>query len=429
MANSGSLVAEISSGFMEMESELTVLSTLAEDMGRQIGARIIIVDNRGIVMGDSVRVGGHLGRELPRQEVEESLAGGIGSSVQYSIASEQWVMQVAVPIMIENDVIGSVFLSSSLDQVYEILRDIRSFLIIATILALVLVGFIAALMAKSVTTPIVELTSATKEMAIGNLTQQIPVRSRDEIGQLANQFNDMSVQMKETNSKLREFVANASHELRTPLTTINLLVNSLKEYADEKELRDEFIKDIEGETKRLVSLVSDLLNLARLEREDDVQLKKPLNFTNLVKETTAAAKSRVERQGLKLEYLDDGKDHVVVGIAEELKQVIYNLIDNAIKYTSPGGDIRIEVREKEKRVLVAVSDTGCGIPQTDLENIFTRFYRVDKARSREMGGTGLGLSICREIIAHHGGEIWVESDGEKGSIFYVSLDQESVKKN
>ncbi len=429
MSNAGKLVAEIATVFVKNETDLVALSSLTKEVSRQINARVIIVDRRGLVLGDSVRAGGLLGRQLNRPEIENALRGDIGSSIQYSAVTEQRIMQVALPVLEADEIIGVVFLASSLEDVYEILRMVGSFLVMATLLSLVLAGFLATFLSKTVTNPIKELTEATREMAAGQLEQKIVAHNRDEIGQLAGQFNIMALKVTETNKRLREFVANASHELRTPLTTINLLVASLKDHASEKEIRDEFIKDIDKETQRLIKLVEDLLNLARLERKGNVLLKEPLDLIKLARETAASVVRLVEAQGVSLSCVNREENIEIMADEEKIKQVMLNLLDNAVKNTLPRGYVRLEVRKEAGFASVLVTDTGCGIPPHDLERIFQRFYRVDKARSREHGGTGLGLAIAREIIKQHGGKIWAENRAEGGSLFCFTLPLSNIKKD
>ncbi len=429
MSNAGEWVAERAVVFVRHETDLVALSSLTEEVSRQINARVIILDRRGLVLGDSVRAGGFLGRQLDRPEIEESLTGEIGSSIQYSALSGQQIMQLAVPVIEAGEVIGAVFLASSLEHVYETLRAVGFFLVAATLLALVLAGILATFLSKTVTNPIEELTMATREMAAGQLEQKIVVRNKDEIGQLAGQFNIMALRVTETNKRLREFVANASHELRTPLTTINLLVASLKDHADEKEIRDEFIEDIDKETQRLIRLVEDLLNLARLEREGSVLVKEPLDLIKLAREAAASVVRLAEARGLRLSCVNREQDIEIMGQEETIKQVLVNLLDNAVKHTLSGGRVRLEVRKEAGFASVVITDTGCGIPPADLEKIFQRFYRVDKARSREVGGTGLGLAITREIIKKHGGKIWAENRAEGGSMFCFLLPLSNIKKD
>lgn len=429
MSNAGKLVAEMSTVFVRNETDLVALSSLTKEVSRQINARVIILDRRGLVLGDSVRAGGLLGRQLNRPEIENALRGDIGSSMQYSAVTGQRIMQVALPVLETDEIIGAVFLASSLEDIYETLRMVGFFLVAATLLALVLAGFLATFLSKTVTNPIKELTEATREMAAGQLEQKIVVHNRDEIGQLAGQFNIMALKVTETNKRLREFVANASHELRTPLTTINLLVASLKDHAGEKEIRDEFIEDIDKETQRLIRLVEDLLNLARLERKGNVLLKEPLDLIKVAREAAASVVRLAEARGLRLSCVNREQDIEIMGQEETIKQVLVNLLDNAVKHTLSGGRIRLEVRKEAGFASVVITDTGCGIPPADLEKIFQRFYRVDKARSRELGGTGLGLAITREIIKQHGGKIWAENRAEGGSMFCFLLPLSNIKKD
>lgn len=219
---------------------------------------------------------------------------------------------------------------------------------------------------------------------------------------------------------LREFAAIASHELRNPLNNISMLVHTLSN-TDNEEVRGEFIKDLEIQTQRLVDLVSNLLDLARLERGKDNSPRTIINLTKLVREAVNTNDSRLKKQGLELDYQEKNKELPVYGNVEELKQVIQNLLENASKYTPSGGRIQIEVSENAEGAMVSIKDNGFGIPNSDLEKIFERFYRVNKAYSREKGGTGLGLSICREIMLRHQGKIWAESQERTGSTFYVVL--------
>lgn len=422
LQRTGKLAAEFIAVYLRENADPVILSSMAENFSQQINARVLIVDPEGFVLGDSVRIGGFLGTRLERKEIEEALEGRVGRSIQYSRISEQWVLQVALPVFDgeKGDTPqGVVFLSSSLNPVYETLAAIRRFLIISTLLAMAFAGALTVFFAHRITEPIKKLTAAAQQIAEGHLDQNIPVTSRDEIGQLARQFNLMATRLKEMNQRLTRFVADVSHELRTPLASILLCLQSLQNYEMEREEQKEFLGDINQETQRLIYLVEDLLELTR--REEVADKRKITSLKELLQEVLEVTLPRVERKGLKLFREIPQKLPYLYVSPEALKRVLFNLLDNAIKYTPSGGWLKLRAQEIPGAVKVAVQDTGYGIPREALPHIFERFYRVDKARSRELGGTGLGLAICKEIVEFYGGEIGVESQEEKGSTFFFTL--------
>jgi signal transduction histidine kinase len=422
LTRSAKLVADFSVPYIQGTPDVVTVSRLAEDFARQIASRVIVTDHRLRVVGESERIGGLVGSVLEREEAMAALEGNIGQSIQYSEQSRQWVMQVAVPVREDERILGTVFISSSLAMVYRVLGDILRFLQVATVLALLFAGLLGILLAHRITVPVKTLTLATQRMARGDLTQRVRVNSKDEIGLLAGQFNVMASRVQEMTRQLREFVANASHELRTPLTSLNLMVKTLRDYDLDKKERAEFLDDIDTELERMIHLVENLLDLTRLDRlagEDTMQVT---NVVPLVSETLEMLQKRAEQKGITLSWSLPASSLSALVVAHQIRQVVFNLVDNAIKYTQPGGRAKVSLRREQAALVLTVSDTGVGIPKEAREKIFERFYRVDKARSREQGGTGLGLAIVREIVQHHGGRVWVEEPLEgMGSIFIVTL--------
>lgn len=421
LERTGLLAAEFMEPFLKEDVDPILLSSVAESFSRQFNARVIVVDSRQMVLGDSVRIGGLLGTGLDRREVETALGGGVGESVQYSEKSDQWVLQVAVPVESEDSdqVLGAAFLSSSLTPVYETISTVQRFLIISTLVSMAVAAGLAILISHHLTEPIKELTDAARQMAEGKLEQKIRIRSRDEIGQLARQFNIMASRVREMNQRLTRFVADVSHELRTPLASMLIGIQSLQNYQMEPEEQQEFLNDINQQTQRMIYLVEDLLELTRRQEVADTQEIVPLAL--LIKEVLETTEPRVKRKGLTLFREVEEELFYLHASPEALKQVLFNLLDNAIKFTPPGGWLKVKTQTTPDEVTITVEDTGCGIPQDSIPYIFERFYRVDKARAREMGGTGLGLSICKEIVELYGGSISVISQENKGSAFSITL--------
>jgi len=218
----------------------------------------------------------------------------------------------------------------------------------------------------------------------------------------------------------RDFVANVSHELKTPLTAIKGYVETLLTGGlDDRENNLRFLRKVEGHANRLTALITDLLSLSRIESGEAVARREAVE----VKEVLAASMARLapgaEKKGVRFEMGLPEESLKILGDTEALNQIFDNLIDNAIKYTESGGRISALLSRQEGKVVLEVEDTGVGIPAEDLPRVFERFYRVDKARSRELGGTGLGLSIVRHLVQALDGEIRVRSSLGEGSVFTV----------
>ncbi len=418
----GRFLAEYVAGQMQEEPDPVRLSGMAERFGRQLPVRqtrIIILNRDGIVVGDSVRVGGFLGQSLDRPEVHAALSGNIESSIQTAEQTNQKVAQVAVPVRYENVVIGAVFISTYLDEIEGLLAEVRSLLLITTLVAMAVVGGGSIILARRLTGPLEVLTRATAQIAEGKFDQQIPVYSRDEIGQLAHQFNLMAARLNYYTRNLQNFASNVSHELRTPLASLSLLAKSLKEYEMDPEQRQEFLEDLDRELDRLIALVNDLLELTRLEQKN--QQQQAVDLKEVLQEAIEQIQPRFKSSGVQLLSVLPDSPAVVYGSSVQLRQAIDNILDNALKHTSPDGRVRVALDVGGDEALVTIADSGCGIPEEDLPHIFERFYRVDRARSRDMGGTGLGLAIAREIATAHNGRIWAESTPGEGSIFSLSI--------
>jgi signal transduction histidine kinase len=217
----------------------------------------------------------------------------------------------------------------------------------------------------------------------------------------------------------RDFVANASHELKTPVASIRAAAETLRDGAiDDPIAAHRFTEQLERDTDRLGRIVSDLLDLSRLETGSE-RLER-VAVDAIAQDEVTRRREQAEAAGLSLTVQVDGVP-AIRGSARDLALMTGNLIDNAIRYTGRGGSVSVEVRAERDAVLLRVADTGAGIPQRDLPRVFERFYRVDQARSRETGGTGLGLSIVRHVSENHGGEVTVTSELGQGSTFEVRL--------
>jgi two-component system sensor histidine kinase SenX3 len=249
------------------------------------------------------------------------------------------------------------------------------------------------------------------------------LEQRREIG--SEEVDSVSLaELRRVNKIRRDFVANVSHELKTPATSLKLLAESLVEIMDEDPDQARFFAEqLKNETDRLAQLITDLLDLARLESEEGVQNPALVDVRSILMAVIARLRPAAHLKNITLSWKrsTNAAPYTVWGDETQLVSMFANLVDNAVKYTPRGGRVEVSDESNESEIVVRISDTGIGIPEKSLTRIFERFYRVDKARSKETGGTGLGLSIIRHVAENHGGRVTVESAPREGSTFTVNL--------
>jgi signal transduction histidine kinase len=234
-------------------------------------------------------------------------------------------------------------------------------------------------------------------------------------------------ELQRVNKIRRDFVANVSHELKTPATSLKLLAESLVDILDEDPDQARFFaEELRNETERLAKLITDLLDLTRLESSEGIQNPQSVDVRSVLMVVLARLRPAARHKNISLSWKRSGKaaQYTVRGDETQLTSMFANLVENAVKYTPTGGRVEVTGESDESEVVVRVSDTGIGVPEKYLGRIFERFYRVDKARSKETGGTGLGLSIVRHIAENHGGRVSVKSNLGEGSTFTVCLPRE-----
>lgn len=325
------------------------------------------------------------------------------------------------PIRLKSgDVIGYIELAQSLKQVDSTLRDLATLIILSIAAGLVVAAFGGWFIAGNILGPIDRVTlTAQKITRARDLGRRINVPDTvDEVGRLAMTFNEMLARIEDLFRAQQRFVADVSHELRSPLTAVRGNLDLLKRGAsDDPEERAQMIEAMDSETARMSRLVSDLLLLARQDSGVPIS-KQPIELDTLMLEVYRQAQLTAKGVTLVLGAEDQA---IIVGDRDRLKQVLLNLVDNAVKYTTQGGKVTLSLTKDDTWVKIAVQDTGIGIAPENIPNLFDRFYRVDKARSRDAGGTGLGLAIAKSVVEAHNGKITVESEVGKGSTFTVWL--------
>ena len=307
-----------------------------------------------------------------------------------------------------------------LDNVRHVLRQSQTILFWSAIGGALLVGGASFFIAGTAIDPIKRLTSAMAEIGSDQLDRRISTTRTDEVGRLAAAFNAMLARLEEAFARERQFIADASHELKTPLTVINANAQLLKRWGnDEPQVRAESLDAIITESQQLAGMVSGMLTLAKADSGDQIP-KEPLLIDRLAADVVAHARPRAERKALALEVHLPKTEALVIGDESLLRQLLNNLIDNAIKFTE-SGRIDVTVTAQDAVVGIDVTDTGVGIEPETAERLFDRFFRSDASHSRVIEGTGLGLAIVRSIARIHGGTVTAAPRPGGGSIFHVVL--------
>lgn len=320
----------------------------------------------------------------------------------------------------DGEAIAIAQVAEPLDNVQHVLRQARTILFWSAIGGALLVGAASFFIAGTAIDPIKRLTKAMTEIGSDQLDRRIPTTRTDEVGKLAAAFNAMLARLEEAFARERQFIADASHELRTPLTVINANAQLLKRWGnDEPVVRDESLDAIITESQQLAGMVSGMLTLAKADSGDQIP-KEPLLLGRLIGDVIAQARPRAERKSLELRAHLPASETIVVGDESLLRQLLSNLIDNAIKFTD-NGRIDVTLSSLNGSAIIDVADTGVGIASETAERLFDRFFRSDASHSRVIEGTGLGLAIVRSIARIHGGSVTAAPRPGGGSVFHVVL--------
>ena len=431
-----SQAAVMASALMELESlsaeQVERVMNMLDSMGL---SRIVVTDPAGLILYDSLTNGNQNSdseEEQPAQEADpgpeyryalyqEVVLALRGNDVAYSrYADQAFISTAASPVVYRGMTIGAIYVVE-VDEaqgalLYSLQQNLRTISLVIAAVTLVMSTFFS----KMLTTRITALLRAIRIVGEGEYGHRLQPVGRDEMAQLAEEFNQLTDRLQTTEEVRRRFVSDASHELKTPLASIRLLADSIlqNDQIDLETVRD-FVADIGSEADRLTRITEHLLALTRLDslpagKTDPVDVSAVTRHAVSMLQPVADAADVSVEAALK-------PDCVIRCTEDDLYQVCFNLVENAIKYNVPGGRVFVSVYSDGEQVLLEIEDTGVGIPEEDLPKIFNRFYRVDKARSRAAGGTGLGLSIVRDTVRRHGGWVTARPRSPMGSVFTVGF--------
>ena len=417
MKSSVKLIEAALSGLKQLDEENVskALSTI-----RETGvSRILVTDTAGRILYDTREENGAVGLYAFYTEIVEALEGYDAFYCYYD--STAFLSRMASPVVYHNQIVGAVYTYEYDTKQADILKSFQTNLIrISSLIALGVLG-LSVLLSRMLTAQITDLLGAIRKVREGAYSHRAAVKGSDEIAQIAAEFNSLTDRLQTTEDARRRFVSDASHELKTPLAGIRLLTDSILQTGDiDPDTTREFVGDIGREAERLTRITENLLRLTRLD-SGAVQPVQPVAVAPVLERVSRMLAVVARDKGVTLTW-EAADDAVVLATEDDVHQILYNLMDNGIKYSGADGFVHAAAAVDGDWVVMTVTDNGIGIPPEDLPHIFERFYRVDKMRSRAIGGTGLGLSIVKDTVESRGGQIAAAArEGVAGTVFTVRL--------
>jgi signal transduction histidine kinase len=330
-------------------------------------------------------------------------------------------MSVLAPIASNMSIRGYVAVHMPMSEVYAERESILLNLHIVEVTILLLTLMIIIMMNFWIFRPVKKITLGAQQLAAGNYKNKVVIKQNDEMGYLAKTLNYMASEMNEANENQHKFISNVSHDFRSPLTSIKGYVEAIKDKVIPYEMQDKYLDIILAETNRLTKLTQELLSLDNIDNRTKKINYTDFNINKLIKDTALSFEIACTNKNIKFNLALEGSELFVNADYGKIQQVMYNLIDNALKFSHNGSTIDIETTYKNKKVYVSVKDHGVGISSKDLPKIWNRFYKADSSRGKDRTGSGLGLSIVREIIQSHDQKITVVSTEGAGTEFYFTL--------
>lgn len=393
----------------------TTVADVVEQIESLKATRLIVTDLSGNALYDSD--GASPGTYMLFPEILTAIEGYDVCTWEYRSGVVD--ARAAAPITYSDTIVGCVYMTE-----YDIVQGglIHSMQVTVLRITLLLVAMVIVFTLFFSNTFSRRLNKVMTSMRIiqnGDYTHKVNMGGNDELTVLGNEFNDLAERLRTSEEKRSRFVSDASHELKTPLASIKLLTDSILQYDMDPETIREFVSDIGAEAERLNRMTAKLLSLTKAEGTAGAE-SEIIYMAPTIRRVAKMLRQQAQQADIHVE-LELERDVPVLILEDDLYQIVFNLMENGIKYNTPGGTLTVSLRRAEDNAILEVSDTGVGIPEDAVEHIFERFYRVDKARSRASGGSGLGLSIVRTIVQRNRGQIQVSSAPGQGTTFTVTF--------
>ncbi len=384
--------------------------------------RGVITNTSYTILYDTNKESALIGKVFMRDTLKDAMQ-GLQTSYSEKPDGGQRMISVAVPVKNNEGIIGCVYLAQNIATIDTTVAATRTSMAVFSVLIIVLIGLLSVGMGYVITSPIEQFRKAAREISKGNFSIRMKVTGHNELAQMSETFNYMCEELDSFEEQRRKFVSDASHELKTPMAGIKLICDSIlnAENIDMQTVR-EFLSDMSDEVDRLTRIIDRLLVLTKLTSDTSAlrleETELSVIIENVIKKITAIAEEK--DIVVYADYADDARLPVALDY-DRIYEAIYNIVDNAVKYTPNGGFVHITLQNEDKFQRIDIEDNGPGIPEGEKDKIFDRFYRLDDSRARDTGGTGLGLAITKEAVLMHGGSIEVNNSDEGGSIFTIRL--------
>lgn len=396
------------------EENVTEALAVVEETGL---SRILVTDGAGRVLYDTRETGSAVGEYAVYTEIVQALLGNDAFSCSYR--SGAFRSRASSPVLYQNQIIGAVYAYEYDTEQAALLEGLQSNLLRLSAVVGIAVLLLSFWLSQVLTGKLGQLLVAIRKVREGAYSHRTEISGHDEIAQLGEEFNSLADRLQTTEDARRRFVSDASHELKTPLAAIRLLTDSILQTDNiDPATTREFVADIGQEAERLSRITEDLLRLTRLD-SGVLEPAEPTDVEPVLEQVMRMMDLVAKEKGVTLTCRAQ-KGCMAAATPDEIHQVIYNLTDNAVKYTGRGGSVQVSLQRQGTQALLRVEDNGPGIPEEDLPRVFQRFYRVDKARSRAAGGTGLGLSIVSDTVKRRGGRVEAANRPEGGAVFTVT---------
>lgn len=387
-----------------------IISTVS----KALEADIIVADQRGVILISSEQAEGLIGGAISSDFM--SVLSSTDSLFEFDDVGGLYSRNAyvaAVPLQKMGQQVGYVLIVIPASQLFQYLGGNLTVYFISILAVLAISSIIIFAFTSHIVSPLHDMAEAAKKFGEGDFTTRLSVKGKDEIAELATSLNDMASSLSEVESVSRDFIGNISHELRTPMTTISGFVDGVLDGTIPPEKTDYYLQIVSDEVHRLSRLISAMLNMSRIDNQTLKLNPSSFDMTALIGKTLLSFEKRIEEKGIQIEGLENIDENIITGDQDLLGQVIYNLIDNAVKFTNENGTISIRPLSDANNFYFSIRNTGSSISSEEMRHIFDRFYKSDHSRSLDKTGAGLGLFIVKSVINLHHGEITVRSFEEE----------------
>ncbi len=367
----------------------------------------------------------HKGYLIPEDIMSSVTKGYFFSSDKVQGVFNERTFLAGAPVRVGGTVVGVVFAATPLESSFrEYAGRIMSLFLSSAIFAAALSFLVVYAFTAKLTRPLRQMSNATKAYAQGDFSKRVVVRGSDEFAELCQNFNRMASALAVLESSRRSFVANVSHELKTPMTTIGGFIDGMLDGTIPPEKRNEYLQIVSNETKRLSRLVTSMLNLSKIEAGELEPKRSEFDISPLIIDCLLSFEQEIEKKNIEIDGLDKIGQIKIIADRDMIHQVVYNLVDNAVKFTNEDGKITILAGEYNlNQLYVSIENTGEGVSSEEIGKIFERFYKVDKSRSYDVKSAGLGLYLCKTIVELHGGQIYAESVEGQFTRFTITFEK------